>query len=102
MKRLIHDKKLWSEATFTAVELDIWDILKRLKYMQVSTKTLKIRGNCKKENIDSRVLPTRQTFKEVIKRIVDRSPLIQNLYFTQMWFDWTKDVRFSKFSINIF
>ena len=73
-------------------ELDIWEILKRLKHLLVTTKTLKILGNCKKENIQSRPMPNHQTFKEIIKRIVDRSPLIQNLEFSHVWFDWTKDV----------
>lgn len=91
-KRLVQDKKLWTEAAFTSKKLDIWDILKRLKYLLVSTKTLRLQGNCKKDNVDSRPMVNRQTFKEIIKRIVERSPLIQNLHFNQIWFDWTKDV----------
>lgn len=90
-KRLTQDKKLWSEAVFLSKDLDIWEILKRLKYLLVTTKTLKIQGNCDK-NTDSRPMPNRQTFKEIIKRIVSRSPLIQHLHFKSVWFDWTRDV----------
>jgi hypothetical protein len=99
-KRLSIDKKLWTEAAFNSKELDIWEILKRLKYLLVTTKTLKIHGNCKKENVQSRPMPNRQTFKEIIKRIVERSPLIQNLHFTSVWFDWTKDVSLNNFQLK--
>lgn len=92
LKRLSQDKKLWIEAAFITKELDFWEILKRLKHLLVTTKTLRLQGNCKKENVDSRPMPNRQTFKEIIKRIVERSPMIQHCHFSQIWFDWTKDV----------
>lgn len=85
---------------FTSKELDVWEILKRLKHLLVTTKTLKIQGNCKRENLDKR--PMRQTFKAIIKRIVERSPLIQHLHFTKIWFDWTKDVSLHKFYSRVF
>lgn len=92
-KRLIRDKKLWTQAIFSSKELDIWEIFKRLKYIVVTTKILKIQGNCKKEGIERRPLLNRQTFKEIMKRIVERSPLLEALHFEKVWFDWTKDVK---------
>lgn len=100
-KNLILDKKLWTEAVFTSRNLDIWEILKRLKYLTVSTKKLKIQGDSKKEFMEKRPLKNRQTFKEIIKRIMLRSPFIEKLYFNQIWFDWTKDWSITKFPPNL-
>lgn len=93
-KRLVRDKKLWTQAIFSSSELDIWEIFKRLKYIVVSTKLLKIQGNCKKESVERRPLVNRQTFKEIMKRIVERSPLLESLHFDKIWFDWTKEVSY--------
>lgn len=58
----------------------------------MTTKTLKLLGNCKAENVEKRPMPNRQTFKEIIKRVSERSPLIEHLSFSRICFDWTKDV----------
>lgn len=81
-------------------DLDIWEILRRLKYLTVGTKKLKISGNSKKECLN-RPLKNRQTFKEIVKRIMIRSPLIQYLHFNQIYFDWTKDWSITKFPPNL-
>ena len=98
LKMLTQEKKLWNQAIFTSRELDIWEIMKRLRYLLVTTKTLKIQGDCKKEKIEGRPLPNRQTFKTIINKIVERSPLIGNLCFSQIYFDWTKDLSSSAVS----
>lgn len=92
LKNLVQDKAFWLTADFSANSLGIWDILKRLKYITVGTKSLKLKGDCCKENLQKRPMPNRQTFKEIIKRIVERSPILRHLYFDRIWFDWTKDV----------
>lgn len=61
----------------------------------MTTKTLKLLGNCKADNVEKRPMPNRQTFKEIIKRVAERSPLIEHLMFSKICFDWTKDVRYS-------
>lgn len=62
---------------------------------------LKIQGNSKREDMEKRALKNRQTFKEIIKRIVLRSPFIENLYFDKVWFDWTRDFSITKFPANL-
>lgn len=86
---------------FAANDLDIWEILKRLKYLSVNTKILKIKGNCKREDTENRLLKNRQTFKEIIKRIMLRSPFLEHLYFDRIWFDWTRDFTITKFPPNL-
>lgn len=95
------DKRLWTEAIFTTQDLDIWEILKRLKFLTVNTKVLKIKGNCKREDMENRLLKNRQTFKEIIKRIMLRSPFLEHLYFDRIWFDWTRDFTVTKFPPNL-
>ncbi|KAL7025945.1 hypothetical protein ACKWTF_013717 [Chironomus riparius] len=101
LKNLILDKKLWTEAVFASKDLDIWEILKRLKYLTVGTKKLKIQGDSKKDLMEKRPLKNRQTFKEIIKRIMLRSPFIESLHFHQIWFDWTRDWTITKFPANL-
>ncbi|KAG5670023.1 hypothetical protein PVAND_000310 [Polypedilum vanderplanki] len=101
LKTLVQDKQLWTEAVFTEKDLDIWEILRRLKYLTVGTKYLKIYGDAKKANTETRPLKNRQTFKEIVKRIALRSPLIERLHFHQIWFDWTKDWSITKFPSNL-
>ncbi|CRK94952.1 CLUMA_CG008440, isoform A [Clunio marinus] len=101
LKLLSQDKKLWTHMNFTSREFDFWEILKRLKLLLVTTKSLNIQGDCKEENMHSRPMPNRQTFKEIIKRIVNRSPLIQHLLFKKVWFDWTRNFSISKFPANL-
>lgn len=101
LKNLVLDKRLWTEAIFTSTDLDIWEILKRLKYLTVNTKKLIIKGNCKREDMDKRLLKNRQTFKEIIKRIMLRSPFIEHLHFDRIWFDWTRDFTITKFPPNL-
>lgn len=98
---MAQDKSLWNEALFESKDLDIWEILKRLKYLTVSTKLLKIQGNAKREDVDKRPLKNRQTFKEIIKRIMLRSPFIKHLHFDRIWFDWTRDFTITKFPANL-
>lgn len=98
LKNLIEDKTLWMQAVFTSKQLDIWDIFKRLRYLKMTTKTLRIKGNCTRENIDERPMPNRETFKEIIKRIIKRSPLIQHLHFEKLCFDWMRHVTLFSFS----
>lgn len=98
---MVLDKKLWTEAVFTSKSLDIWEILKRLRYLRVCTKSLKICGDSKKEFMESRPLKNRQTFKEIIKRIILRAPFIEDLHFHQIWFDWTRDFSITKFPANL-
>lgn len=86
---------------FESKDLDIWEILKRLKYLTVATKKLKIQGNSKKEDMEKRPLKNRQTFKEIIKRVMLRSPFIEHLHFDRIWFDWTRDFTITKFPANL-
>ena len=95
------EKKLWSQAIFDRKGLDIWEILKRLKYISTVTKSLKILGTAKREEMESRQLKNRQTFKEIMKRIMLRSPFVQNLHFDRVWFDWTRDFSITKFPASL-
>ncbi|KAL7025943.1 hypothetical protein ACKWTF_013717 [Chironomus riparius] len=51
--------------------------------------------------MEKRPLKNRQTFKEIIKRIMLRSPFIESLHFHQIWFDWTRDWTITKFPANL-
>lgn len=51
--------------------------------------------------MEKRSLKNRQTFKEIIKRIMLRSPFIECLHFHQIWFDWTRDWTITKFPPNL-
>lgn len=95
------DKTLWSEAVFHTKDLDIWEILKRLKYLTVGTRALKIKGNAKREEVDKRPLKNRQTFKEILKRVMMRSPFIEQLHFDHIWFDWTRDFTITRFPATL-
>lgn len=67
----------------------------------MNTKILKIKGNCKRDDTEIRLLKNRQTFKEIIKRIMLRSPFLEHLYFDKIWFDWTRDFTIAKFPPNL-
>jgi hypothetical protein len=97
----VRDKKLWTEAVFMEKDLDIWEILKRLRFPTVNTKILKLKGNAKRENMETRPLKNRQTFKEIIKRIALKSPFLEHLHFDQIWFDWNRDFTINKFPPNL-
>lgn len=97
----MRDKKLWTEAVFMEKDLDIWEILKRLRFPTVNTKILKLKGNAKRESMETRPLKNRQTFKEIIKRIALKSPFLEHLYFNQIWFDWNRDFTINKFPPNL-
>jgi hypothetical protein len=82
-------------------DLDIWEILKRLRFLTVNTKVLKLKGNAKREVMETRQLKNRQTFKEIIKRIALKSPFLEHLRFDQIWFDWNRDFSINKFPPNL-
>lgn len=86
---------------FESKDLDFWEILKRLKYLTVSTKLLKIKGNAKREDMDKRPLKNRQTFKEIVIRIAQRAPFLEHLHFDKIWFDWTHNFTITKFPANL-
>jgi hypothetical protein len=54
---------------------------------------LTLKGNCKKHNYNiPRSLQRKQIFKAIIKKIAERSPLIEELFLSQVSFDWSKEV----------
>lgn len=89
---MTEEKKLWICLSFTSKQLNIFEIISRLRFVTANTKRLEIRGDCTKESIETRPMPNKQTFKEIIKRIVDRSPLLENLSFSNICFDWSREV----------
>lgn len=100
-RSLTEEKRLWTSTSFTSKELNVFEIISRLRYLTPKTKRLEIRGNCTKDTIETRPIPNKQTFKEIIKRIVNRSPLLEHLSFSNVCFDWSREFAMSKFPANL-
>ncbi len=49
-------------------------------------------GDCKDQKPADHPFPGRQTFREIIQIIAQKSPLLQEMYFQFVWFDWVKNV----------
>lgn len=96
------DKQLWKKADFSTRKLNVLELITRLRYIKPDTKYLKLKGNCTERTIEMRPIPNTQSLKELMQRIHDRSPILEQLTFEAICYDWTREFDMSKFRSTIY
>lgn len=98
---------MWINIDFTARNLIIPEILNRLKWLNVCTKTFKIKGDCHGKSY-SKILERKdaqqlyiQSFAKIIKSITEKCPLIEEVRFESCFFDWFVNFKIDSFPKNL-
>ena len=80
---------------FTSKPLTVDDILERLDFLNQTTKTLAIRGDCTKESVKK--VSTTSSLKQIIKKIFEQCAFLHHLRLEYVNFDWVADVIMNTF-----
>ncbi|XP_058832426.1 uncharacterized protein LOC131690563 [Topomyia yanbarensis] len=85
LNNFIKDKKLWTKADFSESQLGVQELLRKIKHLQVETRSLKIRGLTSLYPLDKWKTPTLTA--NLLAQINKRCPQLEHFEITEGYMD---------------